>query len=120
MEDTYGSGNEDDYVVDLGDGTPNNSSIYDQYSDQIAADPELQSLQGQVDNETSANMTINVFFNNNNEEHDYGIYVSPNEKPKIDSLISFMQDNPECTVHIDGYARISIHRKPITFSIKMY
>ena len=105
-KDTYGSGNEDDYVVDLGDGTPNNSSIYDQYSDQIAADPELQSLQGQVDNETSANMTINVFFNNNNEEHDYGIYVSPNEKPKIDSLISFMQDNPECTVHIDGYASV--------------
>ena len=100
-KDTYGSGNEDDYVVDLGDGTPNNSSIYDQYSDQIAADPELQSLQGQVDNETSANMTINVFFIN-----DKDILISDAEQTKIDNLISFMQDNPECTVHIDGYASL--------------
>ena len=105
----------DDYgVVDLGDGTPT-SSIYDQYSDQINADPELQSLQGQVDNETSANMTINVFFNNDNKEGDYGIYVSPNEQTKIDSLISFMQDNPECTVHIDGYASVDGREQDSTY-----
>ena len=99
--DTYGTGNEDDYVVDLGDGTPNNSSIYDQYGQQIADDPELQALQGQADNETSSNMTINVFF-----ILDQDNYTSSAEQEKIDNLIEFMKNNPESTVQIDGYASL--------------
>lgn len=99
----------DDFgTADVGNGTPT-TSLYNQYSNtltDIDKETETQNAQSQVDDETSPisesnnNQKINIFFNCDKYN------IRSDQESIANTLIKIMTDNPDCTVHLKGYADV--------------
>jgi outer membrane protein OmpA-like peptidoglycan-associated protein len=87
-------------VADIGNGTPN-TSLYGRYADElndIDQDTAAQTAQDDLDNATSENQKINIFFNL--DKYD----IRDDQKASIETLIQIVNSNPGCTINLSGYA----------------
>ena len=85
-------------VSDIGNGTPT-TSIYKQYSDILAGvDPTTLATQNELDNKVSPIKNIDIFFNLNESD------IRAEQESIVDTIIKTMNDNPDCSVLLGGYA----------------
>ena len=85
-------------VSDIGNGTPT-TSIYKQYSDILAGvDPTTLATQNELDNKVSPIKNIDIFFNLNESD------IRADQESIVDTIIKTMNDNPDCSVLLGGYA----------------
>ena len=91
----------DDYgVVDLGNGTPT-SSVYERYNQILESDPALNVQADRVEgkiNELTSNQDTDVFFELDKWD------ILPEEEMKLNNFITFLKENPNCKIQINGYA----------------
>lgn len=85
-------------VSDVGNGTPT-TSIYKKYSDTLAdVDPTTLATQNELDNKVSPIKNIDIFFNINESD------IRTDQESIVDTVIKTMNDNPDCSVLLGGYA----------------
>lgn len=85
-------------VSDVGNGTPT-TSIYKKYSDTLAdVDPTTLATQNELDNKVSSIKNIDIFFNINESD------IRTDQESIVDTVIKTMNDNPDCSVLLGGYA----------------
>ena len=101
-KETEGTFSDDIGIADIGNGTPNRS-MYEQQSDVLnTVDPGtdilVQETQSQVNDAVSSFKKIDVFFNL--DKYD----IRPDQESSVDLVAKIMNDNPDCTVQLDGYA----------------
>ena len=85
-------------VSDVGNGTPT-TSIYRKYSAILAdVDPTTLATQNELDNKVSPIKNIDIFFNC--DKYD----IRTDQKSIVDTVIKTMNDNPDCSVLLGGYA----------------
>ena len=85
-------------VSDVGNGTPT-TSIYRKYSDILAdVDPTTLATQNELDSKVSPIKNIDIFFNC--DKYD----IRTDQKSIVDTVIKTMNDNPDCSVLLGGYA----------------
>lgn len=85
-------------VSDVGNGTPT-TSIYKKYSDTLAdVDPTTLATQNELDSKVSPIKNIDIFFNC--DKYD----IRTDQKSIVDTVIKTMNDNPDCSVLLGGYA----------------
>ena len=101
-KETEGTFSDDIGIADIGNGTPNRS-MYAQQSDVLntidpGTDILVQETQSQVNDAVSSFKKIDIFFNLNK------YYIRPDQESSVDLVVKIMNDNPDCTVQLDGYA----------------
>lgn len=101
-KETEGTFSDDIGIADIGNGTPNRS-MYEQQSDVLntvdqGTDILVQETQSQVNDAVSSFKKIDVFFNL--DKYD----IRSDQESSVDLVAKIMNDNPDCTVQLDGYA----------------
>lgn len=101
-KETEGSFSDDIGITDIGNGTPNRSMYAQQSAVLNSIDPGtdilVQETQSQVNDAVSSFKKIDIFFNLNKSD------IRPDQVSSVELVAKIMNDNPDCTVQIDGYA----------------
>lgn len=101
-KETEGSFSDDIGITDIGNGTPNRSMYAQQSTVLNSIDPGtdilVQETQSQVNDAVSSFKKIDIFFNLNKSD------IRPDQVSSVELVAKIMNDNPDCTVQIDGYA----------------
>ena len=101
-KETEGTFSDDIGIADIGNGTPNRS-MYAQQGDVLntidpGTDPLVQDAQSQVNDAISSFKKIDIFFNL--DKYD----IRSDQESSVEMVAKIMNDNPDCTVQLDGYA----------------
>ena len=97
-KETEGTFSDDIGIADIGNGTPNRS-MYAQQGDVLnTIDPGVQETQSQVNDAVSSFKKIDIFFNL--DKYD----IRSDQESSVEMVAKIMNDNPDCTVQLDGYA----------------
>lgn len=101
-KETEGSFSDDIGITDIGNGTPNRSMYAQQSAVLNSIDPGtdilVQETQSQVNDAVSSFKKIDIFFNLNKSD------IRPDQVSSVELVAKIMNDNPDCTVQLDGYA----------------
>ena len=101
-KETEGSFSDDIGITDIGNGTPNRSMYAQQSTVLNSIDPGtdilVQETQSQVNDAVSSFKKIDIFFNLNKSD------IRPDQVSSVELVAKIMNDNPDCTVQLDGYA----------------
>ena len=101
-KETEGSFSDDIGITDIGNGTPNRSMYAQQSAVLNSIDPGtdilVQETQSQVNDALSSFKKIDIFFNLNKSD------IRPDQVSSVELVAKIMNDNPDCTVQLDGYA----------------
>ena len=101
-KETEGSFSDDIGITDIGNGTPNRSMYAQQSAVLNSIDPGtdilVQEMQSQVNDAVSSFKKIDIFFNLNKSD------IRPDQVSSVELVAKIMNDNPDCTVQLDGYA----------------
>ena len=101
-KETEGSFSDDIGITDIGNGTPNRSMYVQQSAVLNSIDPGtdilVQETQSQVNDAVSSFKKIDIFFNLNKSD------IRPDQVSSVELVAKIMNDNPDCTVQLDGYA----------------
>ena len=101
-KETEGSFSDDIGITDIGNGTPNRSMYAQQSAVLNSIDPGtdilVQEMQSQVNDALSSFKKIDIFFNLNKSD------IRPDQVSSVELVAKIMNDNPDCTVQLDGYA----------------
>ena len=98
-------------VSDVGNGTPT-TSIYRKYSDILAdIDPTTLATQNELDSKVSPIKNIDIFFNC--DKYD----IRTDQKSIVDTVIKTMNDNPDCSVLLGGYADVETGNPPSNMTL---
>ena len=98
-------------VSDVGNGTPT-TSIYRKYSDILAdVDPTTLATQNELDSKVSPIKNIDIFFNC--DKYD----IRTDQKSIVDTVIKTMNDNPDCSVLLGGYADAETGNPPSNMTL---
>ena len=98
-------------VSDVGNGTPT-TSIYRKYSDVLAdVDPTTLATQNELDSKVSPIKNIDIFFNC--DKYD----IRTDQKSIVDTVIKTMNDNPDCSVLLSGYADVETGNPPSNMTL---
>ena len=98
-------------VSDVGNGTPT-TSIYRKYSDILAdVDPTTLATQNELDSKVSPIKNIDIFFNC--DKYD----IRTDQKSIVDTVIKTMNDNPDCSVLLGGYADVETGNPPSNMTL---
>lgn len=101
-KETEGSFSDDIGITDIGNGTPNRSMYAQQSAVLNSIDPGtdilVQETQSQVNDAISSFKKIDIFFNLNKSD------IRPDQVSSVELVAKIMNDNPDCTVQLDGYA----------------
>ena len=101
-KETEGSFSDDIGITDIGNGTPNRSMYAQQSAVLNSIDPGtdilVQETQSQVNDAVSSFKKIDIFFTLNKSD------IRPDQVSSVELVAKIMNDNPDCTVQLDGYA----------------
>lgn len=110
-KETEGSFSDDIGITDIGNGTPNRSMYAQQSAVLNSIDPGtdilVQETQNQVNDAVSSFKKIDIFFNLNKSD------IRPDQVSSVELVAKIMNDNPDCTVQLDGYADKDTGNPPI-------
>ena len=114
-KETEGSFSDDIGITDIGNGTPNRSMYAQQSAVLNSIDPGtdilVQETQSQVNDAVSSFKKIDIFFNLNKSD------IRPDQVSSVELVAKIMNDNPDCTVQLDGYADKDTGNPPINMTL---
>lgn len=114
-KETEGSFSDDIGITDIGNGTPNRSMYAQQSTVLNSIDPGtdilVQETQSQVNDAVSSFKKIDIFFNLNKSD------IRPDQVSSVELVAKIMNDNPDCTVQLDGYADKDTGNPPINMTL---
>ena len=93
---SVGAYSDDLGVTDVGDGTPS-SNVYKEYGDTLNA-VQSQAAKDMVSDQVSTRQNVDIFFDL--AQHN----IRDDQNASVELLLKTLQDNPDCTVKMDGYA----------------